>query len=54
MPKLDVSKIVQSYLREALEVIDAELGAGEARKNPQLVAAYLTSCAQIHAVQVAS
>ena len=47
-PDRKVSAIVHGYLREALEVIDAELGEGEARKHPALVAAYVTACAAVH------
>lgn len=43
------SLVVQVYLRDALETIDAELGEGAARKHPELVAAYLQACATIHA-----
>jgi len=32
---------VHEHFRAALETIDAELGAGEARKNPALVAAFV-------------
>ena len=35
----------QNYLRYALEAIDAEMGEGQARKNPQLVAAFIAACA---------
>lgn len=36
---------VHEHLRAALETIDAELGEGEARKSPALVAAFMQSAA---------
>lgn len=39
------NKRVHDHFRTALETIDAEMGAGEARKNPALVAAYLQALA---------
>ena len=36
---------VHEHLRSALEIIDAELGPGEARKNPALLAAFLQAAA---------
>lgn len=39
------NKRVHDYFRTALETIDAEMGEGEARKNPALVAAYLQALA---------
>ena len=34
----------KSYLLSAIEDIDAALGAGHAKKNPELVAAYIMAC----------
>jgi len=36
---------VHDHLRAALETIDAELGPGEARKNPALLAAFIQAAA---------
>jgi hypothetical protein len=37
---------VALYLSEAIEAIDRKFGDGYAAKNPQLVAAFITACAQ--------
>jgi hypothetical protein len=39
------SQTATQYLREALEAVDAELGAGQARMNPELVGTYMKVCA---------
>lgn len=38
-------RLVHDHVRTALETIDAEMGEGEARKNPAVVAAYLQALA---------
>lgn len=44
-----IPHIVQQYFRDMLEMVDSELGDGEARKNLPLVASLVQSCATIHA-----
>lgn len=43
-----VFEATQTMFRDAIEAIDADLGAGYARKNPHLVAAFMQTYATVY------
>ncbi|HEV7578706.1 MAG TPA: hypothetical protein VGO85_21945 [Caldimonas sp.] len=49
---LQPPEAVQAYIRAGIVAIDAELGLGYAKANPQLLGAFLQACTTFYEAEV--
>ncbi len=49
----DATMTANTYMREAIRYIDMQLGEGYAKKHPELIGAFMQTCASDYACMVA-